>query len=190
MICASGATGLTSLNPLTGDINWYTSEFPQRTVASPTFANGMVIATCGSAGKGVQLLGVDPNATGAVQEADIRLRREKDLPYVPAIVGWQNYLFLWADNGVLQCLDLLTGKPAWQGRVGGNFSGSPVCIDGKLYCIEESGKVVVVNAGSKLLILGKNDLQDPSYSTPAVANNRLYLRSFHKVTSIRAEHSQ
>jgi outer membrane protein assembly factor BamB len=187
LVCLSGATGLTSLDPWTGQMNWTSGELPQRTVASPAFAQGLIYATCGQGGKGTRLIGVDPSGTGDVAETHIKIRRDKELPYVPAMIGFGELLFLWNDNGLITCLDPKTNKNVWQERVGGNFSGSPICIDGKLYNIEESGKVVVVEAGPQFKLLGESPLGDPSYSTPAVANDRLYLRSFHKLSCLTSK---
>ena len=187
LVCLTGANGLTSLDPWTGQLNWSSGELPQRTVSCPTFANGLVFATCGQGGKGTRLIGVDPSGHGDVSETHVKVRREKELPYVPAMTGVGELLFLWNDNGVINCLDSLTGQTVWQERVGGNFSGSPLCIDGKLYSIEESGKVLVVEAGPVYKLLGQNPLGDPSYSTPAVANDRLYLRSFHRLACLNAK---
>jgi len=190
LICLSGATGLTSLDPWSGGLNWSTAELPKRTVASPTYASGLVYAICGEGGKGVRMIGVDPSGSGSIDSTHVKFRRDKDLPYVPAAVGVDDSVFLWTDNGVVICLDPKTQKTRWQERVGGNFSGSPICVDGKLYCIEESGKVIVVNAGSEYRLLGENPIGDPSYSTPAVANGRLYLRSFHRLSSLRSSLSE
>ena len=190
LICLAGASGLTSLDPWTGHVNWSSGELPQRTVATPTFTNGLIFATCGQGGKGTRLIGVDPSGHGDVSETHIKIRREKELPYVPAMTGVGELLFLWNDNGVINCLDSKTGQTVWQERVGGNFSGSPVCIDGKLYCIEESGQVVVVEAGPAYKLLGQSPLGDPSYSTPAVANDRLYLRSFHRIACLNGKPAQ
>ena len=187
LICLAGASGLTSLDPWTGHVNWSSGELPQRTVATPTFTNGLIFATCGQGGKGTRLIGVDPSGHGDVSETHVKVRREKELPYVPAMTGVGELLFLWNDNGVINCLDSKTGQTVWQERVGGNFSGSPVCIDGKLYCIEESGKVVVVEARPAYKLLAQNPLGDPSYSTPAVANDRLYLRSFHRIACLNGK---
>ena len=186
LICLSGATGLTSLDPWTGELNWTSGELPQRTVATPAYVQGLVFATCGQGGKGTRLIGVDPNGQGVVEESHVKIRRDRELPYVPAIIGVGDLVFLWNDNGVVVCLKPSTNTVVWQERIGGNYSGSPVWIDGKLYCIEESGKVVVVQATENFKLLGQSPLGDPSYSTPAVADGRLYLRSFHKIACLNA----
>ena len=72
-------------------------------------------------------------------------------------------------------------------RSGGNYSGSPLCIDGKLYGVEENGKVVVIEAGPKFNELGTTELGDGCHSTPAVANGRLFLRSFQRLKCLEAK---
>ena len=114
--------------------------------------------------------------------------------YGRADVGWSfdgeyevdNNGFLWGDNGVVHCLEAATQREVWMKRVPGNYSGSPVCVDGKLYIISEDGDVVVIAASPEFRELGRSSLGDPSYSTPAVAAGRLYLRTFHRLACLRA----
>ena len=87
----------------------------------------------------------------------------------------------------MACVDLKTGKDIWTERIGGNYSGSPLCIDGKIYCMSESGEVQVVGASPEFKHYGTTPLGDPSNSTPAVANGRLFLRSFHRLACLEAE---
>lgn len=190
LICISGATGLSSLDPRTGSLNWTTGALPLRTVASPAYAGGLLFASCGQGGKGVQMIAVDPSGHGDVKDTHIKYLRKKDLPYVPTPVAYGDHLYLWMDNGVIACIDPKTDKTVWQERVGGSYSGSPICIDGKLYCVSEAGDVVVVDASPDFKLYGKTPLNDPSHSTPSVANGRLYLRTFHRLACLPARGEQ
>ena len=184
LVCLSGASGVTGLAPATGDILWESPEMPQRTVASPVFGEGVVIALSGQGGRGKYLMAVEPGSTSA--EARVRFTRDRDLPYVPTPIIHEGRVYLWLDNGVVSCLDLWTGDELKTARVGGKFSGSPVMIDGKLYCISEEGEVVVVEASPELTVLGRSPLGDESYSTPAVAGGRVYFRGFHTLSCLKA----
>ena len=186
LICVSGASGVSSLNPGTGNVNWKSDPFPMRTVASPILAGGMIFASCGQGGQGTLMFGVNPKL-GAGSEDRVKIRRTARLSYVPTPVAFEDKLFLWTDRGIVVCLDPGSGEEMWKGRVGGTFSGSPVCIDGRLYCLSEAGEVVVVDAGAKFKLLGKTSLGDPSYATPAVANGRLFLRTFSRLMCIKSE---
>ncbi|MFM9068240.1 MAG: hypothetical protein ACKOUR_13020 [Planctomycetota bacterium] len=69
------------------------------------------------------------------------------------------------------------GATIWQKRVNGGFSGSPIRIHDKIYCISEEGDVVVLAAEREFQELGRNPLGEETRSTPAVSGGRLYLRS-------------
>jgi outer membrane protein assembly factor BamB len=188
LICVSGNMGITSLNPYTGVMNWQGQSFPLRTVASPVYGNGLLIASCGQGGRyGVQQMAV--SLEGDLDEdgrAKIVWERKKVLPYVPTPVVYDGHLYEWSDTGIVACVNLSDGKDIWVKRLGGDFSGSPVCIDGKLYCIAEDGEVVVIAASPEFKELGRTQLGDPSHSTPAIANGRLFLRSFHRLACLES----
>ena len=189
LICVSQVMGIMSLNPHNGQMNWASGAFPLRTVASPVFADGLLIASCGQGGRyGVSQIAVD--ASGSV-DADGKPKlvweRKKLIPYVPTPIAYQGHLYEWNDDGVVCCVNMKTGEDVWTKRIGGNFSGSPLCIDGKIYCISEKGDVVVVKASpEKFEELGTTSLGDGSHSTPAVANGRLYLRTFNRLMCLPA----
>jgi len=186
LICSCGAMGVTSLNPLTGRMNWMTGQFPARTVGSPTFTEGLIIQTCGGGGIGKHMVAVDPFHAKGEPGGRIRYVRERTLPYVPTPIGYQGHLYLWNDNGVVSCVRTRDGKNIWTKRVGGTYSSSPICVDGKLFIIGEDGEVVVVAASPEYKLFGRVPLDDPSHSTPAVANGRLYLRTFHRLACLEA----
>ena len=47
--------------------------------------------------------------------------------------------------------------------------------------IAVSGNIVVLKAGPEVEVLSKNDLGDSLIATPAIANDRLYVRTLHKL---------
>jgi hypothetical protein len=75
----------------------------------------------------------------------------------------------------------------WRQRVDGEYSGSPVIAGDCLYCINDDGLVVVLSASDKAQILGRNPLGEPSRSTPAIAGNRMYLRTYSHLISVGGE---
>ncbi|EDL56354.1 PQQ-like beta-propeller repeat protein [Gimesia maris] len=178
LICVSGATGVSSLDPETGKLNWTTGEFPQRTVSSPVYGEGLIFATCGGGGRGKLLYGVDPTGSGNIKESHIKYQRSTKLPYVPTPVVYEGHLYLWGDAGVVSCVDLATQKNIWTERIEGNFSSSPVCINGVLYCINENGDLAMIEASPQFKSHGKVKLGDPSHATVVVANGQMFLRTF------------
>ena len=181
--------GLESLNPLTGESIWQTAAMPQRTVASPVYGGGVVIASSGQGGMGKYLRAVDPTGAGDVTSTHVRFERpEKDtLNYVPTPVVLGEYVYLWCDRGIVCCVELSSGRTIWSERIGGNYSSSPIAVDGKLYGVSEEGEVVVLAAAPEFRELGRSPLGDGSHATPAVANGRLYVRGFGRLVSLRAK---
>jgi outer membrane protein assembly factor BamB len=187
LLCLSQATGMSSLDLRTGKVNWHTAPLPFRTVASLCGDREIAVAYCGQAGNGKYLMAVDTTPNIA-PEKRIRFERKTELPYVPTAVATDGLLFLWGDSGVMCCLDIQTGKEFWKQRLASvSFSGSPVCIDGKLYGISESGDVHVIQASTEYAVLGRTSLGEGSHSTPAVANGHLYLRTFNQLFALKAE---
>lgn len=185
IICVSDAMGVTSLDPQSGKINWASSSFPLRTVASPIELGGTIFASCGSGGTGKLLLAVK-SKPGNNQTNRVLFQRKTTLPYVPTPVGYRNQVYLWTDIGVVVQIDASTGKESQRLRVNGKYSGSPVCVDGRLYCISEAGRVTVVSIDGELKVLGRTSLGGESYATPAIANGRMYLRTFDRLMCLKA----
>ncbi|MFN0167943.1 MAG: PQQ-binding-like beta-propeller repeat protein, partial [Bryobacteraceae bacterium] len=57
------------------------------------------------------------------------------------------------------------------------YYSSPVASDGKVYIASEEGKVNVLKASGEWEVLAVNDLKEPIYSTPAIADGRIYVRT-------------
>ena len=185
IVCLSESNGVTGADLLTGKVNWQTPKLPHRTVASPVASDGLIFMVCGEGGSGKYFAAVQTDPTVSA-ESRIVFERKTTLPYVPCPVVHDGMLFLWGDKGILVCLELPTGKEIWSQRIDGGFSGSPVCIDDRLYCLTESGEVVVVRAGDHFEELGRTALGEESHSTPAVANGHLYLRTFRQLMALKA----
>lgn len=169
--CISGRD-IFSLDPLTGKENWSIQAFTMRTVSSPVIAGGLIFGTTGSGGGGNYVVAVKPG-----EKPEIAYEVKAQAPYVPTPVAKDDLMFLWSDNGIATCIDAATGRKHWQERIGSNFSGSPVCVGDKLYCIDEQGVVYVLAAEKQYALLGKNPLDEASRATPSVARGKIYLRT-------------
>ena len=66
----------------------------------------------------------------------------------------------------------------------GSFYGSPVWVNGRLYCIAKNGDVVVLAAADKFELLSRVPLGELSYATPAVAGGVMYLRTQSQLFSL------
>ena len=188
VLFASTAHDITSLDPLTGALNWEVDGlFTERCVASPVVVGGLVFATAGTGGGGKESVALElaPGEEGGERAVRYRLRRA--LPYVPTPVAAGGRLFLLSDGGVLSCVSGATGEELWRERVGTHFFGSPICVDDRLFAVATDGELVVVAAADEFQVLGRVDLGEPSQATPAVADGVLYLRTERHLIAVGGE---
>jgi outer membrane protein assembly factor BamB len=179
LLGCSTADGIFSLNPRDGSVNWQVPVFEMRTVSSPVIAEGLVFGTTGSGAGGNYVVAVELGERPQ-RRYDVR----QQAPYVPTPVAKDGLVFLWSDKGMVTCIRAASGEVVWRERVDANFSGSPVIAGDHMYCIDEEGVVVVMAAKDKAELLGRVPLGEPSRSTPAIADDRIYLRTYSHLVSV------
>ncbi len=82
-----------------------------------------------------------------------------------------------SDSGIATCVYANSGAIAWQHRLNGAFSASPVFADGRIYFQSEEGITTVLMTGRNLRILSVNALDGPTLASMAVASGSLFLRT-------------
>ena len=97
--------------------------------------------------------------------------------YVPTPIAVKDCIFFWSDGGILTAADPVTGKVHYQERVGGRYFGSPVSTGDEIACVSTTGELVVVAASSSFQLLHRLDLGALCHSTPAIAEDALYVRT-------------
>jgi len=96
-------------------------------------------------------------------------------------------LYVLANNGLFDAIDLQTGKDIYRQRlpnVGNGFSASPVAADGKIYLSNEDGEMLVVAAGSTFSLIAANSMGDLLMATPALSEGVMYVRTATSVFAI------
>jgi len=188
IIVTSKAAGMAGLDPATGRVRWQLPDaMPQRVVSSPIAADGLVLATCGSGGKGKHVIAVRPPATCA-GKAEVAWTVTRDVPYVPTPVVHGGRVFLWSDKGVVSCVRRATGERLWRERVGGGtYYASPILVGDKIYNTTTKGRMVVLKACDQYEQLGTVGLGEKCHATPAVAGGRMFLRTWSHLMALAAE---
>lgn len=114
-----------------------------------------------------------------VGASHVTWRVTKGVPEVPSPLVWQGRVYLIRSGSLLSCIELETGKVIYDERIGSpnGYFASPVLANGCLYLASDSGRVTVVKAGDTCEILGRSNLGEPIYASPAIAGSVLYVRS-------------
>lgn len=177
------ASGMTSVDPKTGQVLWEAPKvFDARTVGSPVATEDLILGTCGEGAAHRVLIAVRPANPG--EEPTVAYKVERIAPYVPTAVVKGEHAYLWGDGGLITCLKVATGAEVWSGKVGGNYYGSPVCVGDVLWCMSRKGDLVGVRTGDKFEEVAKISLGEPSHATPAIADGKMYLRTVSKLICV------
>jgi outer membrane protein assembly factor BamB len=120
------------------------------------------------------------NARGDLTETHVLWSQERFVPQVSSPLLYRGVLYTVKDGGIFTAFDPKTGSIMKQSRLRDAldaYYSSPVAADGKVFVASENGKVAVVRAGADWELLTVNDLGEPCYATPALADSRIYLRT-------------
>jgi outer membrane protein assembly factor BamB len=185
LVFNSWAHGITGVDPVKGTVLWEASEtLPARVVSSPVLSGDRVISTCGKGGGGKQLSVVQVPTGGHGTPDLVYSRTDKTVPYVPTCLAKDDLLFAYHDNGLVTCMRASTGEPLWREKPAARFYGSPVWVDGRLYCMDRKGNLVVLEASPTYKLLAVHPLGEKTHATPAVAGGRMYLRTYSHLISV------
>jgi outer membrane protein assembly factor BamB len=145
-----------------------------------------VFGSCGSGAGGNYVVAVRPGTTAA-PDAELAYTIDRSAPYVPTPLARGDLVFLWGDLGMVSCIDAASGALHWRERVEGNFFGSPVLVEDRVYCLSVEGDAVVLAASDEFELLARVPLGEYSHATPAVAGGRMYLRTYSHLMSLGGE---
>ncbi|UCG58955.1 MAG: PQQ-binding-like beta-propeller repeat protein [Phycisphaerales bacterium] len=189
LVFTSFAHGLTGVDPGNGKVIWEAkSALIARVVSSPVIAGDALIGTCGQASSGKRLIAIRPQKKdNSIVPAEAYRIDGNTTPYVPTSLAHGGLLFTFHDQGYVSCLRGDSGEQLWREKPAGRYYGSPVWVDGKIYCITIEGDVVVLKAAPEYELLAVNPLGETSHATPAVAGGKMYLRTLSQLFCIGGE---
>src|SRR5579884_525534 len=125
---------------------------------------------------------------GATESAGVAWSRKRGGPAMASPLLYGGYLYVvYQAGGFLNCYEAKSGKQVYRERLPGaqGFTSSPWAYDGKIFCLDQDGRTFVVQAGPEFKVLGKNDIGEMCWATPAAANGSLFLRSRDHLYCIR-----
>jgi len=89
-----------------------------------------------------------------------------------------------SDVGVVTCVDARTGEKAWQERISGIFTASPVAAEGRVYLLSETGDTIVLRAGREPRVLERSPLGERMVASPAISEGQVFIRGDEHLVSI------
>jgi outer membrane protein assembly factor BamB len=127
------------------------------------------------------MLAVKPGGKGNITKTHVAWKATRGLPYVASPLVYDGRIYSIKNGGMISSFDAKSGKPYYlQERLDaeGNYYSSPVAADGRIYMASVDGKFTVVKAGGeKPEILHHAQFGERIYASPALADDKLYLRT-------------
>jgi outer membrane protein assembly factor BamB len=170
----SGSMHVVSLDPRDGSKHWTIDGPTEQFVASPVFDGNLFFLAAGF--PTYHVLGIRPDGKGNVTETHVAWHATSAKCYVPSPVLAGGYLVVADDRGTANCFVAATGERLWQERLGSHFSGSLVTAGGLVYLTADDGMTKVIRPGPQLEVVAENSLNEFCYSSPAIADGRIYFR--------------
>jgi outer membrane protein assembly factor BamB len=125
------------------------------------------------------LVAIKSGGKGDVTATHILWQEKRFVPEVPSPLYHDGRVYTIKDGGTVSCMDAETGKLLYRERLGasGLYCSSPICADGRIYIASGNGVITVLEAGDTLRVLARNKLGEKVFATPAVVDNKLYVRT-------------
>lgn len=182
-IIVLGADHVTAHDAANGKERWRAgglnpdSQRNFRSIASPAFADGMIIAPYA---RGNTLSAIRLGGDGDVTKSHVAWTLYSSSSDVPTPVAYEGNVYVSGDRGEVSCVEIATGKELWTESLPRNryvYSASPVIADGKLYVTREDGRTFILKVGKTPKLLGESGVRENTLATPAFADGQIFLRT-------------
>ncbi|HWE00968.1 MAG TPA: PQQ-binding-like beta-propeller repeat protein [Tepidisphaeraceae bacterium] len=130
-------------------------------------------------GRNTQLHGIKLGGAGDVTASNRLWERDDTGSFCPTPAAYKGRVYLLRDRGEIVCIDPLTGKTAWEGKMprkSSSYYASPTVADGKLYAAREDGMLFVAKIDGGFEVLSQNDMGERLIASPVAVGDRLLIR--------------
>ena len=126
-----------------------------------------------------RVVAVRPGGKNEVNQTHVAWTENKGVPGVPSPLYYNGRLYTVQNGGIVFARDAKTGELVYSGRTGalGYYYSSPIAAANRIYVGSEEGVVVVLDGGGELKVLARNKLDGQILATPAIADNKIYVRT-------------
>ncbi len=125
------------------------------------------------------LVAIKPDGKDNITSTHILWQEKRNVPEVPAPLYYNGRVYMIKNGGIVSCMNAISGKLLYCERLGasGPYYSSPICANGRIYIASAKGVITVFAAGDHLQVLAMNNLEERVMATPAIVENKLYIRT-------------
>jgi outer membrane protein assembly factor BamB len=178
---------------LDGKLLWEFGGMSSIVIPTPFSKFGLLYVCSGYVGDKVRpVFAIKSGASGDISlqpgetnNAFIAWHQPAAAPYNPSPLLYGDYFYVLFDFGFLSCHDARTGAQIYEKQrirpESTSFTASPWAANGKLFALSEDGDTFVFEAGPEYRLLHTNPLDEMCMATPALAGDRLLIRTLTKL---------
>jgi len=149
---------------------------------SPAYAGGLLYVASPSE----KLIAIRPTGQGDVTKTHLVWAYEESVPDVTSPASNGELVFTLTTSGMLTCLDAKDGSKQWEHDFEMEYHASPTLAADCLYLFGQQGTAAAVAATRQFKELFRTEMGDSFHSSPAFAQDRMFLRGLTNVWCIRA----
>ncbi len=193
-ILISGSLWVSGHNPETGKEYWHWGTLTPvitgnvRSVSEPVANNDFIFA---GGPRKRPFFAIKAGGTGDLSKDGMAWEFKDHDCAVPSPLLYDNYLYLLDDDKKkMSCLEPTTGKVKWAGTLDSpddraGFSSSPAAADGKIYCMNERGNIVIL-ASQEFKVLCRVNVNENGFtaSSPVIAEGHVFFRTPNRLICI------
>jgi outer membrane protein assembly factor BamB len=181
---------------LEGRLLWEFGGMSTIVIPTPFSKFGLLYVCSGYVGDKIRpVFAIRPGASGDISlkpgetnNAFIAWHQPTAGPYNPSPLVYGDQLYVLFDFGFLSAHDARTGRQIYDKQrirmETTSFTASPWAANGRIYALSEDGDTFVFQAGPDYRLLHKNSLDEMCMATPAIAGDRLLIRSLSQLYCI------
>ncbi len=192
-LIVSGGEQVDSFNLESGELFWTLKNVKASTACTPGADNERLYFGGSDPFSKGPLFAVRPGGSGDLspekknaQFASCQWLQERQGPGMASPVSSGKFVYT-TDNNILKCFNAETGERLYQTRLPGleMVAASPILIGDKVLLVDENGKACIVAASAQFEVIGRGELPDTFWATPAVSKGAIFLRGVESLYCIR-----
>jgi outer membrane protein assembly factor BamB len=168
-IVINGNPFVSGFDPVSGKSLW-DLECMSGDVAPSVAANSAMIYAVSDYAK---LAAIRPGAGASISWEDNTFT-----PDVSSPVATDDYLFVSTGNGDVACYNAMKGDTLWTHYFQNPFYASPIVADDKVYLLDRSGIMHIVEAGKVFRLVAESPLGEGADCSPAFSDKKIYIRGY------------
>jgi len=113
----------------------------------------------------------------------------RNIPTKPSPLLIGDRIYVMGDTGIATCFDAIEGTTIWTERVGGNYSASPLYVNGKIFFANHEGKVIVIEHADEYNEVIQNSIGEQIMASPIAVDDALFIRTDKHLFRFNSEQS-